>query len=110
MKKVVETKEELKNKIAVLEGKLQEQEGRDEWRRRQLSELLGSFTYEGSSIYHRSYDASVKVQTWMGISFLIGGLKARAKATETEMTKEALENDNATLRNKIAELEAKLAK
>ena len=74
-------KEELERKVAYQADIIKQQDADDLKVRTELSELLGSYKikYENNYGMHREEGTKeVEVQSWIGIAFLIGELKADA--------------------------------
>lgn len=92
------TKEELVKENTLLEQKLSERGKEDLRIRTELSELLDSYTETTDRFGGGGVERKINVQSWLGIAFLIGELKADANYS---MVLEAKEN----FRQRAAELE-----
>lgn len=76
----------------------------DERTRAVLSELLGSYEFQVER-WSQKTEKNVKVQSWLGIAFLIGELKADADYAMCIEARETLRKENDNLRRKIDELQ-----
>jgi hypothetical protein len=100
------TKVELEKMVTTLEVKLLHAEDEDKRVRQVFSELLESYYYESSnnSFYNNRDKKALDVQSWEGIAFMIGELKADANYAILLERLEVEKKDNLELR---AELDPK---
>ncbi len=98
------TKEELLAQNAVLQAKIDKTEKEDLERRTVLSGLLDSYEWisDGYGSYNNKTTKKTMVRDWLGISFLIGELKADANYS-------CLIDGREMMRNEIADLKQQLA-
>jgi len=89
---------DLKAKINFLEDQIEEFKKADKDIRRELSELLGSFSYP-KMLGFSNEDKEINVKSWMGISCLIGELKADANYSILLKTNTGLREEIEKLKN-----------
>jgi hypothetical protein len=98
------TKESLVKENAVLKAKIENIEALDLKRREVFSELLGSYEFTGDRFGYGNYQKKILVRDWLGISFLIGELKADADYAIAIENNTRLRNENESLKAEIKNL------
>ena len=99
----MKTKDQLIKEIAILEEKNKQLLKQDLDVRTDLSALLGKHYFESESWGGES-EKKVDVQTWIGIAFLIGELKADAHYSLVLESKKHLETNIDMLRGTIQKM------
>lgn len=98
------TKEDLIKTNERLQNRVKQLESEDLRIREVLSGLLDSYTFE-TDFYGGRKEKKTVVQSWEGIAFLMGELKADANYSMVIQARDEFINDNKMLKDRIMELE-----